>query len=424
MNQPTFFSAARVLPLLAMLAVAIVWSCDSYEPDVTPQDQVSVGQSQFYTLPNSSAVIDLKTIVKSYSKVDLTIGKQPGNGNLTKLGAALYAYMPKADFNKGRDYFLLNVSRDGQTLQRDTIYIEVGQDTTQLPCGVYAVLDTVNIPTSGPASVRIHVLGNDRICGVDSTDLQVSLFSNPQHGTATLSGRSVVYTTPGYDGYDSFLYEIRSAADTAIHALGLVSLRLGNVAADTCELKLNNDVSQYNVNASSPLTVGLIVTANDSICHDDVAVSIVNGPLYGTASLGSTFGQVLYTKSSPFTESYSDSVRYQVCSGGVCKTAVFIMHFVFNDVCAVTARPDTVNLPLGITPAELSIAVLANDSICAGVQSLTILTAPKTGTATVQGNNSIFYQANSATSPTDSLKYQLCGTGGGCSAAWVKIRRN
>jgi hypothetical protein len=423
MNQPTFFSATRVLPLLAMLAVVIAWSCDSYEADVTPEDKISMGQSQFYTLPNSSTVIDLKSIVKSYSSVDLLIDKQPGQGSLTRLGAALYAYMPKADFRKGHDYFLLNVSRDGQTLQRDTIFIEVGQDTTQLPCGVYAVLDTVNIPTNGPAAVRINVLANDRICGADTSDLQVSLFSTPQHGTASLSGNQVVYTTPGYNGYDQFLYEIRSTADTSVHALGLVSLRIGN-ATDTCVMALHDDERQYNVNGDSPLTAGLIVTANDTICdRANSAVTIVNGPLYGTASVVN-YGRILYTKSSPFTASYSDSVKYQVCSGGVCKTAVFRLNFVFGDICTVTARPDSVNLPLGTTPAELSIGVLANDSICSGVQSLVILTAPKTGTATVQSNNSIFYEANSPTSPSDSLKYQLCGTGGGCAAAWVKIRRN
>ena len=126
MNQPTYFSAARILPCLAVLAVIIAWSCDSYDPDVIPKDDVSVGQIQFYALPNSSTVIDLKTLVKSYAQVDLLISKQPEQGSLTRLGGGLYAYMPQTDLRSGRDYFMLDVRREGQTLQLDTIYIEIG----------------------------------------------------------------------------------------------------------------------------------------------------------------------------------------------------------------------------------------------------------------------------------------------------------
>jgi hypothetical protein len=417
MNQPTCFSAVRILPALALMALVIAWSCDSYDPDVNPGDKVSLDKAQFYALSNSSTVIDLKTVVKSYSAVDLLIGQQPTQGTLTRLGGGLYAYMPS--LQTGRDYFMLDVRRNGQTVQRDTIHIEIGGDTTQLPCGVYAMTDNVWVPTAAAGQViPIDVLANDRICGVDTADLQVSLFMGPQHGSAVSNGKVVSYTTSGYTGNDTFLYTIKSAGDTAIHAVGLVSLALGTPA---CVSSVHNDDVQVDIDTLQSSSILVNVTLNDSVCDDGQNVaSITQQPAHGSAVFLGT-NTIYYTPSSVYAGLY-DSLVYQVCREGICKAAV--VRFTFGQgTCATVARPDSVSVSAGAQGFGLSLLVWNNDSYCGSIQSLTITTAPKWGTATVEqpGNSILYTPNNKAYALADSLQYTLCGSSGGCSSAWVRI---
>lgn len=317
MNRSTYSSTTWLLALIATMAAAIVWSCDSFDPDVTAQDKVSLEQNQFYTLSNSSTVIDLKSVVKSSGKVDLLIDQQPGHGSLTRLGAGLYAYMPAADFKGGRDYFTLDIRQDGKSLATESIYLEVGQDTTQLPCGVYALMDRVVIPdTAALQVVTIDVLANDHICGTDSSDLEVSVFSTPRHGSVAVSGNRILYTTSGYAGYDQFLYEVRSVADTSVHSLGLVSLILG----DTCRLVARPD--SVNVSANSQgFGVNIFVLDNDSYCDSIPALSIVTGQHFGTVTVDQEAGTLFY---KPDNSTYApvDSLQYRICrSSGACSSA-------------------------------------------------------------------------------------------------------
>lgn len=322
MNQPTFLSAVRILPCLAVLTLVIAWSCDSYETDMTPDDRVSVEQTEFYALSNSSTVIDLKTLVKSDARVDLLIGKQPSQGSLTKLGGGLYAYMPQINLESGRDYFMLDVRRDGQTIQLDTIHIKIGQDTTQLPCGVYALADYISIPnpTAGQV-IPIDVLANDHICGADTSDLVVSVFSAPQHGSATSNGTNISYTTSGFTGHDAFLYMVRSLADTSVHTIGLVNVAL----ADTCIVVARPDTVNVSSGAQG-FGVNIFVLDNDTYCDSIQSLTVTIVPKAGTATVQQP-GNTIFYKPNNNTYAAVDSLRYMVCRNpGGCSSAWVVVN--------------------------------------------------------------------------------------------------
>src|SRR5689334_12744813 len=138
----------RIAPLFVLLTL-LVWSCDLFENDVVPdENDVTLGQTDFYTIPNSSAVIDLKSLVKSYTQVSLVITDQPGHGDLNKINDAVFSYKPDKNF-KGRDFFMIDIRSKGVSVLKDSIIITVEHDTTSLPCGLYAVQDSLTITAPG-----------------------------------------------------------------------------------------------------------------------------------------------------------------------------------------------------------------------------------------------------------------------------------
>jgi len=318
----------RIAPLFVLLTF-FVWSCDLFEDDVVPgEKEITLGQTDFYTVPNAPAVIDLKSLVKSYSQVSLTITDQPSHGGLQKIADAVFEYRPDVDF-KGKDYFLFDIKSNGVSVLKDSITITISQDTTGFPCGLYAVHDSVTIlyTTFPHFGVDISVLDNDRVCGIDKTDVIVSIFSAPSHGEAGVTETlpmEIRYTADtGFGGDDHFVYKISDASDTSVYSLALVT------------------------------------------------VSVVGKPI---------------------------------------------------DSCISIVDPDSVNLPLNGASTQIEIKVLDNDTICNGVKTLTIADAPGNGTAIVEGH-SIYYMAESQTSPSDSLTYRVCNTLDSCAIGRVYIRR-
>lgn len=421
MKTETHGITKRIVPLVVLLTV-FAWSCDLFENDVVPDDkEVTLGQTDFYTLPNASAVIDLKSLVKSYSQVSLTIIDQPSHGDLEKITDAVFEYRPDANF-KGRDYFLIDIRSNGASVLKDSITITIGQDTTEFPCGLYAVLDSATIPysPSGPNVAQIRVLDNDRICGIDKTDVEVSIFAAPSHG-----GASVVETSPleirytaaaGFSGDDYFIYRISDPSDTSAYSLAFVTV---TVFGAPCSTTLEND---YAIFEKSDSMKTINVFQNDNICGIDSVndeFTIIDGANFGTA-MPEGMGIIHYLP-DPLANYATDSLVYQYCHNNVCQTAKLRISYA-TDSCHSAVNPDAVSLPLNDQLTQILIQVLNNDNICDGVKSITITNAPDNGTATVQGQ-AIFYEADSPTSPSDSLTYMVCSQLDVCARAGVYIKR-
>lgn len=412
----------------ATLAIALTlfaaWSCDLFDDDVVPeQSQVTVGKTDVYALTNSTAIIDLKSMIKSYSQVELTVTTQPAHGNLQKIREAVFQYTPDANFRNGKDHFRIRLSSNGKTVTEDSVIIHVGQDTTQFPCGLYALMDSVNIPANHPGVTVIDALDNDFTCGFEPADLKLTLFSNAQHGVAAVDNNFKLASyqqDANFSGHDYFLYQITSISDTSYSSIGVVSIFVDN--GGVCEINLEDDGFFQEVTSATSPVFNINVTFNDELCDYNPAVDllIINGaPGRGTAVL-SAGGDIQYTVSEPFTESFNDSLTYKYCKNDVCYTATLRLTFAVIG-CIAETQPDTLVLPG--SAVQSFIDVLRNDELCnAGLGSLEVASNPKHGTATIN-DFGVIYTADSPTSATDSLTYRVCNTGGACLTGRVHIRR-
>jgi hypothetical protein len=408
----------KLLVSLALTTSVFTVSCDSFEKDaITGENEVTVSDKQFYTLPNSSTVIDLKSIVKAYSNVTLMVNDEPDHGNLTKIGESIFNYRPNSDFTKGKDSFGIEISKDGKVLLTDSIIIIVDSDTTQFPCTLVAVEDSVwydNSPNPGPTATRVWVLENDRLCGVAKEDVIITVISTPMHGIANVkSPQHILYEADAhYGGSDQFVYRISSSTDSANFSYGLVNI---SVYDGTCTLNPLDDFVDVNYDEVSK---DFDLMANDQFCAGATSFFIVTYPK-GNVTLFDN-GIIRYTP-PPIGVKTVDTLVYQLCHLSECKQAVVTINIIY-DGCTVSANDDYRILSDSTSLRDAIVFPLDNDVMCGYQETLEIVQQPKHGWAGVSGNNRIDYTALNETTPDDTVRYKVCNSHG-CSEANFIIQR-
>jgi len=196
-------------------------ACDSLEngDGIRP----TLAQSEYYTLPRSSVIIDLTSLAnQSYTNASISISGNPSKGELTQVDALLFKYKPAADFTNGEDQFDASVKSDGNIVSTQRIKIHAKASKKQFPCALITLEDKVE--TKPGSTISIAVLDNDWFCGVDKSSLTLSIHSTPLYGQTVVDGESINYI-PGFDygSRDQFIYKLTSSADESIY-YGIVSI--------------------------------------------------------------------------------------------------------------------------------------------------------------------------------------------------------
>jgi hypothetical protein len=212
------------------LTFVVVLGCDSFREDfIEPQNQVAFSQTEFYTLPGTSVVIDLKsTIKRAFTPVSLTISGNPTKGTITKIDPLILKYTPKPEFIEGTDEFVFAVVFDnGETANTQIMTIIMKSTTSELPCDVFAIEDFIHLKT--PTTGAVHPLSNDVICGVDKP-MDVFIHLSPKFGTAVIQGDSIIYTPgPSFRDGDELVYRLSGAGHNDVY--GVVSIKRTRVEA-------------------------------------------------------------------------------------------------------------------------------------------------------------------------------------------------
>lgn len=203
------------------LVLLTLTSCDTFrEKDVVIP---TIEPADYYTTENGSVLIDLTPLAFGTSAIHgLAIVRQPTRGTIESVDDLLFRYDPEPAFIKGTDKIVFAFRNADGVHANHTVTIHGVENINLFPCGVIPVQDKVKI--TGGSAATIHPLENDRICGVEAGTVNITMYSEPEHGHATIDGQSVVYT-PGADfaGYDEFIYALsRVGSDNVVY--GLVSL--------------------------------------------------------------------------------------------------------------------------------------------------------------------------------------------------------
>ncbi len=264
------------------------------------------------------------------------------------------------------------------------------------PNPLIAVADSAT--TAADQAVSVNVLNNDT---GGTQPLSVSAVTAPAHGSATISGTAILYTpTVGYSGPDSFSYTVKDAA--------------GQTASTTVSVTVTPSpliAVADSATTAADQAVSVNVLNNDTGGTQPLSVSAVTAPAHGTATISGT--AILYTP----TVGYSgpDSFGYTVrdANGQTASTTVSV---------TVTSNPLIAVADSATTPADkaVSINVLNNDT--GGTQPLSVsaVTSPAHGTATISGT-AIRYTPMVGYAGPDSFDYTVRDANGQTDSTTVSI---
>lgn len=322
----TFCKGKGIFTYLIILSGCLwLYGCDVLQGDDDPDDpQVEVTGKEIYVIADGAGYIDLYSMVKTGGTVRLDIISQPRNGNLSEVGKGLLQYTPANNFKKGRDSFrFLIYSQSNTVLKEDSVVIIIENAATSFPCGIYPQNDSV-YNVAGP--VTFDVLRNDVLCG-DSTEAGVEIYKPNQNfppfaGTATITEGSKIAYTPGnnFNGYDSIFYKVFNLADPTKSGIAKIAI----APAPACKFDLFSDSFAFDTDTLRGDTLWLNIFQNDQLCERPVSsyqFELLDDGSTGTASYNNT-GSLTYLLPDPITQSFSDSVIYQMCYGQRCEAAI------------------------------------------------------------------------------------------------------
>src|SRR5688572_21879733 len=139
------------------LILQFIFACDSFREDTIPsQNLVKFTQTEFYTLPGSSIIIDLSGIVeRSFVNATISVSNAPTRGTLSVLNASLYKYKPFEDFEGGEDHFDVSVVHDGKSFATKTLTILMKDSKEEFPCELVVVEDKITVQPGSSASIPV-----------------------------------------------------------------------------------------------------------------------------------------------------------------------------------------------------------------------------------------------------------------------------
>ncbi len=267
--------------------------------------------------------------------------------------------------------------------------------------------DTFTINKNNPTT--LYVTANDY--DINGDPLTLTILIPCTHGIDSVSGNNIFHRPSfNYSGTDSFTYIIcdtTGLCDTALVFITITATDNAPVASD--------DAYTVQPNSSTVLPV----EGNDYDPDGDaLTVSILTTPAHGTASV--VGGQISYTSAPAFFG--TDTLVYIICdSYNVCDTATVLITIVGNSNGPV-ANDDNYGVPQNTGTV---LPVTANDyEPGGGTVTITILTAPQHGTASVINGTQVVYTPANAYYGTDTFVYILCNNNNLCDTAYVYLNIN
>jgi hypothetical protein len=320
-------------------------------------------------------------------------------------------YTPAANYN-GPDSLIYQVCDTTDICDTATVSLTV-TSINDLP-----IVNGDTAVTADGVPVDIDVLVNDT--DVDGTldPTSVTVLSGPSHGAVTVdpvTGVINYVATAGYSGGDSFTYRVCDDQGGCGTATVVISVNGAPLAINDTVGVLSGVATTINVLANDADPDGAL---------DPTSVSIVSGPLHGTASVDPVTGTVRYTSDAGY--SGTDEITYRVCDTGtppLCSTAILTL--------LVNTPPQAVNdSARTLRGVAVLIVVLANDTDADGLldpTSVSIVSAPVHGTVTVNPvSGQVSYLPDAAFYGDDVFTYRVCDTGSpsGCANAIVAVHVN
>ena len=332
---------------------------------------------------------------------------------LTAVGAAMHGsatiagnmvvYTPAAGYS-GTDSFGYTVSDGRGGNATGQISVNVGGQANRAP------LARNDSATARPAQpVTIAVLANDS--DPDGDTLAISAVDAPAHGSAVISGDTIVYiSATSYTGSDSFSYTISDGRGGSATALVTIQVQPRPNSPPVA--------AADNVTVTPGTATTINVLANDHDPDGDpLTVTWIGIPSHGTATL--VGNAIVYTATAAGAAG-TDTFSYRITDGrgGVATARVTIAIGTLVNQPPV-AVDDAATVPAGGT---VTISALANDSDPDGDPlTITAFGTPTYGTVAIVGNTIVYASTSLTFLGVDRFSYTISDGRGGTATATVTV---
>jgi len=367
-------------------AAATVTLTVANPPAPTVVDKPGVG----VPYASTGTAIDLSGSITGVH-ASIAIGTNPAHGTVTIAGDVV-TYTPAATYY-GADSFTFTATGPGGTSAPATVSLTVA--TPAAPVAVNKSGVAVPYASTGTA---IDLSGS--ITGVHAS---IAIGTAPAHGTVTIAGDVVTYTPAAtYYGADSFTFTATGPGGTSAPAT--VSLTVATPPAPI--------VADKSGVAVPYASAGTAIDLSGSITGVRGSIAIGTAPAHGTVTIA---GEVVtYTPAATYYG--ADGFTYTATGPGGTSAPATVSLTVATPAAPTAANKSgvAVGYNSGGTPIDLAPSVT-------GVHStLTVVTAPAHGTATVNGDV-VTYTPTSGYFGADSFAYTVTGPGGTSAAATVSL---
>jgi large repetitive protein len=282
-----------------------------------------------------------------------------------------YLYTPTTGYT-GADSFIYTVTDAAGQTSTATVTLSV----TAGPVPPSASDDTIPAVAGVPTSWA-SVLGNDT-----GTSITVTSFTQPSHGTVTISPSGVVtYTgTAGFTGPDSFTYTITDSN--------------GLTATATVRLNVSAEAANDNVEtvAGTPTVIGVLSNDTPGMVAGTLTVTV--SPLHGTVTVNPD-GTITYVPNPEYSGPDSFVYVVQRPDGSTYTATVTLM-------VKPVATADSVTVTQGVAT---KIAVLSNDTGTLVPGSVRVVSQPSHGTVTANADGTITYLPDAGYTGDDTFQY-------------------
>jgi len=319
--------------------------------------------------------------------VSPVVVRNGSNGTAVVNGNGTVTYTPNDPNFTGKDTVIVNIC-DGNACRPDTIFVTV------------TGINNENGVTKEGTPIVINVTGNDSMG--DDVPLIGSVINTGSNGTGVKNpgDTSLTYTpNPGFYGNDTIVVTVCNAVNVCVNDTIFI-----HVVADPV---ISNETE--STNEDTPVIID--VTSNDN-APDGGTIKIggvISGPNHGTVTDNGD-GSITYTPDPDYNG--RDTIIVSVCNNSIncINDTIFVTVNPVND--PPVAHGDTATT-YEETPVVIN--VTGNDTDVDGnidPASVTILTAPDNGTATVDPlTGAITYTPNAGFVGNDTLTYSICDTG-------------
>ncbi|GAB3931220.1 CshA/CshB family fibrillar adhesin-related protein [Mucilaginibacter myungsuensis] len=344
-----------------------------------------VGVADVATTPLNTAVTTTVVTNDGISGTGATVTAGNGTNGTTAVVGGAVTYTPNTGFI-GVDTYTYTLTNNGATSTPITVTVNV------TPVGV---ADAATTPIN--TAVTTNVITNDGASGTGAT-----VAATPgTNGTTTVAGGVVTYTpNNNFIGIDTYTYTLTNNGTTSAPITVTVRVRPVGVA-DPAVVTATN----------TPVTTNVIT--NDGISGTGTTVTATPGT-NGTTTVNAA-GNIIYTPNPGFTG--TDTYTYTLTTpDGVVSDPITV-------TVTVSALPagvaDITNTPINTATTT---AVLANDGADGVGATVAIGTAPLSGTAVVNADNTITFTP--ATDLIGVRTYTYTLTRGGLTSGPITVTVN